>query len=592
MLEPMDGDALKKLYSFISPHRGLIMIILALVLVMVFLELGVAWMIKEMTDYGLLGELDWVLRYFFLGLFLFLLTGLNNFAKSYFTGKVAEKTVRDIKVSTYQQLQRLPVRFFEKGRSGDLLSHFSNDMNMLLQGMKFQFIPLLENPLMALFSFLFLFFLNWRLALICLATGPLTYFVGRYFAPSIMAVSRKVQGIIGESNAFLGDSISGVHIVKSFRLEGEFASRYQRYCEDIYSGSMGRTLMESSLHGISFFVGSLSFMLTFGFGIIFIVHQQLTVGELWAFVQLINRVIWPFSGLASIWGGFVASLGAGGRLFQLFDIPTEEGLVEGKEQGEGRKIAPLRIQFKDVSFSYDDENWVLQDLNFTTEPGQVVAFVGPSGAGKSTLFKLLLGFYSPTRGEIRMDGEEIQNLGVAQLREICSFVSQDVYLFHGTVADNIRYGNLKASQEEIQAVAKKANAHDFIENLSAGYQTPIGERGVNLSGGEKQRLSIARALLKDARVLLLDEPTSSLDSAAEKLVQEALDRLIVGRTTLVIAHRLSTVIGAHQIIVLNQGRIEAISEHENLIQKSPTYRKLFHIQLLKSRDYDEVSAYM
>lgn len=575
MLEQIARNSFKQLFSYILPHRLLIGVILALVFFMIILELGVAWIIKEMTDYGIKGEMGRVLRYFFFGLLIFLFTGLNNFAKSFFTGKVAERTVQDIKQDAYRQMQRLPIGFFEEGRSGDLLSHFSNDINMLLQGLKFQFIPLLENPLMALFSFLFLFFINWRLALICLATGPLTYFVGRFFAPSIMQISRRVQGIVGESNAFLSDSIQGVHIVKSFGLEEEFSNRFNGYCQAIYQGSMKRTFFESSLNGISFFVGSLSFMLTFGFGIIFIIYHQLTVGELWAFIQLINRVIWPFSGLASIWGGFMASLGAGGRIFNLFDVPIEP-LVEGEGRRTG--IEGGQIQFKNVYFSYDDD-WVLKGMNFSIEPGEVVAFVGVSGAGKSTIFKLLLGFYPVTEGEIILDGDQIRSMAMSELRSHYSFVSQDVYLFHGSIMDNIGYGRLHATREEIEAAARTANAHDFITALPAGYQTQLGEGGVNLSGGEKQRISIARALLKDARILLFDEPTAALDRESERLVQEALEELVKGRTTLVIAHRLSTVITAHKIIVIDDGKIEEVGAHERLLATSPTYRRLFQDQL-------------
>lgn len=575
------------LWSFILPYRALVMGILLLVIFMVALELGVAWMIKEMTDRAIEGQLTEVLKFFSIGLGLFFLTGLNNFAKTFLTGKVAEETVRDIKESTYRHIQRLPVNFYEKGRSGDLLSHFSNDINMLLEAMKYHFIPLLENPLMALFSFIFLFFINWKLALICVATGPLTYFVGKYFSPLIMRVSRRVQESIGENNAFLSESLQGIHVVKSFGLEEEFQKKHEEHISKIYQGSMKRTLFESFLNGISFFVGSLSFMLTFGFGVVFIIYDQLTVGELWAFIQLVNRVIWPFSGLARIWGSFTSSLSAGGRIFNLYAIHQEK--VEGAKK-DLKEIQEGRIEYHDVCFAYQEGKDILKGITFSTQPGEIVAFVGLSGSGKSTIFKLLLGFYSPDQGQIIIDGEDIKNIGIHELRKNSSFVSQDIYLFHGSIRDNIRYGRLDATQEEIEQAAKEANIHDFISNLPQGYETMVGERGVNLSGGEKQRISIARALLRDAKILLLDEPTSSLDSVSEELVQEALGRLMEGKTTLVIAHRLSTVIAANKIIVIHEGRIEATNTHNVLLEKSPTYKKLFKVQFKKSEVNYELSA--
>lgn len=578
----------RKLWGFIYPYKVQVVLILSLVLLMVFLELAIAWMIKEMTDEAVKGHMGEVLKYFFIGLGLFFLMGINNFAKTFLTGKVAQETVRDIKIKVYRHTQQLSMSFYERGRSGDLLSYFSNDINMLLQAMSYHFIPLLENPLMALFSFAFLLFINWKLALICIATGPLTYFVGKYFAPLIGQVSRRVQERIGENNAFLNDSIQGIHVVKSFGLEEEFKERHERYCNQIYRGSMKRTLFESSLNGIGFFVGSLSFMLTFGFGVIFIIYNELTIGELWAFVQLVNRVIWPFSGLASIWGGFVSSLSAGSRLFQLLTIPVEkiEGAIDYREIREGR------VEFRDVYFSYNGEKEVLEGVDFSTYPGQTVAIVGLSGSGKSTIFKLLLGFYSPKNGQILIDGEDMKSIGIEELRSKSSFVSQEIYLFYGTIWDNIRYGRLDATKEEIYKAAKEANIHDFIQNLPDGYETMVGERGVNLSGGERQRISIARAFLREAKILLLDEPTSSLDSQSEELVKEALGRLMEGKTTLVIAHRLSTVIAAQQIIVLHEGRIEAVSTHEHLIRESPTYRSLFFVQCKDSEVYDEISSSM
>lgn len=563
------------LIKYLSRYKRYIVLILILIIVSIVLEIGIAWVIKEITDNSLNGNYTIVTKYLIFGLIFFLLNAINDFGKSFYTGKLGEKTIRNIKKDAYDHIQKLPISYYEKGRSGDLLSRFSNDCNLIINGLKFHLLPLISNPLLALCAFAFLFTLHWKLALICAATGPLTYFVGKYFSGKISYISKKTQKILGESNSFLNDSIEGVHIVKSFCLEKNFSNKYENYCDEIYDKSLRMTFLQSCLNGVSFFVGSSSFMVTFGFGIYFVMKNELTIGELWAFVQLINRIIWPFSALARVWGSFVSSLVASGRIFELYNIPVEE---KDKNVSSDSLVEIGKIAFKNVYFGYNNDDIVLQDINFFAEPGQVVALVGPSGAGKSTIFKLLLKFYAPLKGQILINDKDITYISNTKVREKCSYVSQDVFLFHGTIEENIRLGKEDATLEEITKVAMGANIHDFIEGLPQGYQTLVGERGVNFSGGERQRISIARALLKNAPILLLDEPTSSLDSRSENLVKEALNRLMRDKTTLVIAHRLSTIEEADQIVVIDKGRVKNIGKHLELLKASEIYKKLYERQ--------------
>ena len=393
-------------------------------------------------------------------------------------------------------------------------------------------------------------------------------------------VSSGVQSSQATLNERLKDMLQGMPIIRAFNLEQCFAEQYA--AANAATRQQGMQMVQKQLinsTGNKLF-GSSTFMGLLAFASYLMLQGEISPGDVVATVQLSNAISNPIYALGDLWANVQNALGAADRVFQVLDEPVEQLTAAASEEVRQATIPEdVHVSLHQVSFSYATGQPVLQDVNLQVASGQVVAFVGPSGGGKSTLFKLLLGFYEADFGECRLWGRPLAHFGLDGLREQIAFVPQDSYLFTGTIYQNIAYGREGASREDIIAAARAANAHDFVSQLAAGYETQVGERGAQLSGGQRQRIAIARALLKDAPLLLLDEATSSLDSESEQLVQEALVRLMQGRTTLVIAHRLSTIEAADSIHVVAAGRVVESGTHQELLQLDGLYRQLYEVQL-------------
>lgn len=508
-------------------------------------------------------------------LVVFFIRSIPSLIETYNLNYVGERIVVDMRLDLYQHLQNLSLGFFTNHRVGELVSRISSDVTVMRSVLTSNINTLLQQTFIMIGSIIVMFALNWRLTLFIVALIPVIVLVGFAFGFYMRRISTQVQDEIALSTTVAEESFQNIREVKSFVREPYEIDRYNGAINRAFSAAV-RLLRIRAVFGP--FIGFLAFgglSLILWFGGREVIAGRLSAGDLIAFLIYGLTVAGSFSSLIGLYTSFQEALGATRRVFQLMDIQSEVKDIEGasvlpRSQGH--------IRFEDVSFQYEEEVEVLKNVNLEIMPGEVVALVGPSGAGKSTTFNLIPRFYDPTSGKITIDGQDLRDVTGASLRDQIAIVPQETLLFGGTIRENILYGKLGATEEEMIEAAKAANAHDFISELPNGYETIVGERGIRLSGGQRQRVAIARAILKDARILLLDEATSSLDNESEQLVQEALGRLMQGRTTVIIAHRLSTIAIADRIAVLKQGEIIELGTHKELMALNGLYTRLYEMQ--------------
>lgn len=514
---------------------------------------------------------------------LFIAESVTNFTKTYMVETASNKVIMDLRSSLFTKIQSLPLKFFEKNHSGDVISRFINDLNSTQNVVGWQLLSLIENPLSALVAFIYLTTLDLKLALFCLMVGPTTVLSGKMFGGALRRNAEKTQVKVSEILILLSDVLTSIPVIKSFQMEEKLSHKFLATLKELYSLNRRNTIINASLGGSANAIGLVSIVLTFAIASYRVMHNQMSIGTVLAFTQLMNRLTWPFSGLAGLWGSLQSAMASADRVFAILDEPDEniENLIQSQaslNRHTGKSLTAIELD--NVTFGYDESQPVLVDVNLKVLKGETLALVGPSGSGKSSLIKLLLGFYKPTKGDIKIDGISSRDLGLKQLRALSSFVPQETILVSGTIEDNIRCGNPFASTEDIQRIAMAANAYDFIMEFSDGFQTVVGERGAKLSGGQRQRIAIARALLKNPNILLLDEATSALDAESEFLVQEALNELIRGRTCVVVAHRLSTIRKADRIAVLDGGRIIELGSHHELLNLGGLYASMYNRQFI------------
>ncbi len=499
-----------------------------------------------------------------------------QFLRSYMAHIAGWGVVADVRKKVYNHLQRLTLRFYEDKQTGQMMSRVVNDTE-LFEALIAHAIPdVVVNILTFLGVGAVLFGLNWKLTLFSLLPVPFVIFSLRIYAKRVRPAFVFRQKELGELNAVLNDNISGIREIKAFTRE-QYAYQSVGQRIDHYRTSLLNALrLMATFHPFVEFTSSLGVLVVIYFGGRLVVQGGLPIADLVAFFLYLDLFYQPVRNLSSAWEAVQTALAAAERVADLLNEepevhhPVAANVLTERTQGH--------LRFENVSFAYQSGEPVLENINLDIPAHSVAALVGPTGVGKSTLVSLLPRFYDVSSGSIRLDGEDIREISLESLRSQISIVLQDVFLFHGSVRENILFGNPQASEAELLQAAKAANAHDFITALPQGYETMVGERGVKLSGGQKQRISIARAVLKNAPILILDEATSAVDTETERLIQQALERLMVGRTTILIAHRLSTIRNAHQIVVLAGNQIAEKGTHQELMQQDGLYQHLIQVQ--------------
>jgi ATP-binding cassette, subfamily B, bacterial MsbA len=574
---PPLGRTLRRLIGLARPYRGRLAVAIALLMTWTALGLVVPLGLKALLDAVFeAGDAPLLNRLALALLGLFAIQAVVGFAGGYLLEWTGERVVADLRRRVYAHLHRLGLRFFADTRTGEISSRLTNDVGKVQTAVTDNLEQALTLSLTLVGSAALMLALNWRLAVAIFLVVPPVAFAARYFGGVVRRLSREIQDSLAETTAVAEESVSAVRVVQAFGREAFEVGRYAAAVEGLFGAARRRAVVLATFwNSVGFlFLGALVGI--FWLGGREVLAGRLTAGDLVAFIVYALNIARTVSGASRIYTSFNAAAGASERIFELLDTDPE---IQDSP-GATPLTAPVsgRVTFDHVSFGYNPERPVLHDVTFEARPGETIALVGPSGAGKTTLLHLVPRFYDPDSGAVRIDERGLREATVASVRASTALVAQDIQLFGASVADNIRYGRLEATDAEVEEAARAANAHRFIEALPQGYETPVGERGVKLSGGQRQRVSIARAVLKDAPVLLLDEATSSLDAESEALVQEALARLMRGRTTFVVAHRLATVRAADRILVLDEGRVVEEGTHDELVIRGGLYARLASLQ--------------
>ena len=569
---------LRKLFSYLRPHWPYVLAIGIAMAASDALNLAQPWII----GFLLFGNVIALRNIAFLPTVIALLGGaffakqILDFVDQYLTEILASKTVHGLRTQVYQHIQHLPVQFLDHSRSGELISRVMSDTNEIESVLTSDLSALGANFGMVAGASVLLFYASPRIALTVVPFIIGMVIVVNLFKRRIKRASRRIREAVGDLSARAYEVMSNLRIVKSFTMEEEEAKGFRNKSLAIVKSNIGLAKLSSVYGSAVDAVTTLALLTLIVVAVPDVLNGALTLGALVAFLGLLDKMFSPLISLSKSNFKFQKATAAGDRIFEIIETKPEVLDVPGA-------YAPPeilgRIEFDGVSFKYERNQTVLDNFSLTINAGETIAIVGPSGAGKSTIVHLLLRFYDPDAGAIRIDGYPINALKLSYLRKNIGLVIQDPILFSGSVRDNIAYGKPGAGQEEIIQAAKAANAHEFILTLPKGYETEIGERGVTLSVGERQRVSIARALIKDPKILIMDEATSNVDSKSEALIQEAMGRMSGERTTIVIGHRLSTVMDADRIVVLEEGGIAEIGTHRGLLQRQGAYTQLYQKQL-------------
>lgn len=508
----------------------------------------------------------------------FILKNIAGYFQAYFLNFVEQGIVRDLRDDAYEQLHRLPISYFKSERVGNLISIIVNDVTAVQNSVSATFLNLIREPLSIVVFLGIAISISWELTLISLVTLPFSAGIISFIGIKLRKYSAKIQEKIADITSVIQETISGVKIVKAFGTENyenkKFRKETEGYFRMVLRITRIRNLSAPITETLSVMVGVI--IIYYG-GTLVLSNNEIKASEFLGFLFAIFQLLPPIKELSGVNNRIQESSAAGDRIFDIIDTRPD---IVNKDGAEEVKEFKSELAFQNVSFAYPDEpgEMVLDNINFSINKGEVVALVGPSGGGKSTLVDLIPRFYDVTGGSIKFDGKDLRDLKIEDLRKFIGIVTQETILFNDSIKNNICYGSTDFSEEDIFEAAKVANAHKFITEMPNGYDTEIGERGVKLSGGQRQRLAIARALLKNPDIMIFDEATSALDNESEKLVQEALDRLMKSRTVVVIAHRLSTIKNADKILVLQSGKIIQSGNHDRLLEQGGLYKKLYDMQ--------------
>ncbi len=571
-----------RLLAYIKPYTRRLALAVVCIIMAAGANLYLPWIIKDMIDDVLMSKDMVMLNLIAAGILVVMFTrGVFYYGQSYLVSYVGQRVIIDVRSVLFRKFQRMPLSYYDKQQTGTVMSYITNDVAVMQRAIVDNLIELVTEGSILIGSLAMMIYLDWKLSLLTLMTIPLVGFAMKIFGRKLKRSSTVIQERVAEITSLLQESISAIRVVKSFVRESYEIKRFEEQNWRNFQAAMKNVKLSSLLTPTVEFLAAIAVTFIVWFGGYEVVNEVITAGELVAFLTYAVNLANPVKRLSRVYAAIQKAMAAADRVFDIMDLDEKITDVPG-----AKPLPPIKgkVEFKDITFSYKEGQPALQHISLKAEPGQMIALVGPSGSGKSTIANLIPRFYDVDSGVITIDDHDIRQVTADSLREQIGLVPQETMLFSTSVMENIRYGRLEATDEEVIEAAKAANAEEFIKELPEGYDTKLGERGLNLSGGQRQRLAIARAILKNPRVLILDEATSALDTESEKIVQDALDNLMVGRTSFVIAHRLSTIFNADQIFVVENGHLREHGTHEELLAAGGLYSNLYNIQFRQNQE--------
>ena len=579
----------KRVFSYLTPYwKQFVLVLVCIALSSVF-GLLPSILTGKIIDEGLIGQdMRLLITYIVASLTVTLLSNLIGVGESYINTWIAQHITFDMRNQMFRHLQKMSQRFFTSNNQGDIITRMTSDISGVESVITNTFKSILSNTITLVFALIAMFQKNWILALLGIAVIPLFVFPTRKAGKTRWTITREAQEANDEVNGILNEtlSVSGQLLVKLFGKEDQEYERYKTVNERMIKLNIKERMAGRWFFVVLNTVTNIGPMLLYLVGGILIMQydSDLTVGDITVMVALLGKTYMPVNSLLNIQVDWMRSMAMFTRVFEYFDMPIE---IENPEDPVIPKASTGEVEFSHVDFSYDGERQILKDVSFSLKSGKSIAIVGPSGSGKSTIINLIPRLYDVNAGTVKFDGVDVRELDLNFLRKNVGIVSQETYLFNGTIRDNLQYAEPDATEEDMINALKKANIYDFVSSQEKGLDTEVGNRGLKLSGGEKQRISIARVLLKDPALLIFDEATSALDSISEAKIQEAIEPIIKERTSILIAHRLSTILAADEILVVKDGEVVERGQHKELVKAGGVYTELYTTQFMKAENSED-----